>query len=1145
MVLIQSHPILERFRNARTPGDRIQALQALKNDTVGHVLKKSRWVELGVLRPVVRCVGLSRSASRHGDSHGRQDSSRRPSSATPPDSLSQVDLARLQALELLGVFASGGPSFLAPLHAAGALPAILSCIDPLTSHPRLVYAALRAMVTMSKAATLVNSSPLSAAPPPPLTVVTLADALFSNHHLGALHNIISAPQQQQHWWAESIANIAMGLIGPLCREERHQVALANAGILDDLAVKVASLVVARGQVIPGAEITAEKEGLREAIPEAASPRMDVAALLLAVTAIVGDSRLRACMMLYSPSILAIFPQIAFESSANDIYAAWNALCMGGLSNLHEQPLGALDLLLPAIPSQQSRAYFAQSSPFPPLGVSLSRDNLAALGLGGSTGKRSGSHSQPLPGWAVMSRESTSPLAPEWEAVEAESPMIPWLLGLVRSSSGMIRLAAASVLTSLFRAQLASKSREAAMALLVVPLLLRMLSDAATKGIGNGNGDDDNTVTEQRAITETALTVLARLVANKEVLQKAAVDCGATGILAKLLKESYEPSPSRSLLRPWNPTPAPSRTVTPDMASRGGKSDEDDDDDIDNEEDDNDARASKLGPVGQNALLAYRIRLRAATLKAIAALIASKYDYQKRFVEQEVMPYVVASLSPTPCKPRNAKEPMRVPKDGEAAAAGGGGADEEVDPEYGRNPVDVLVAACNCVRMLSRSIAILRVTLEDAGVAAPVLRLLRHPEIEVQNAATAVVCNLVTETSPMREQFAEADIMGILCGHAHSHNSSLRLNALWALKHFVDGVEPERKKACLEQLGSGWLVRLIAPGMEDEPSLFTWAKSGGSSSSSSSSNNNNNNHSSMDEDVVMDLPDVDDDNDEDDEDEDDEDGIEVAVAAATGAEVAGRAVSSSLYRARFPRMSHERSRTGRLRQAEAKLAMLREVELAQPRRHPNRSDDVEIQEQGLNLIRNLIGPGPSAGGSANDALRETTDMIDHLFSEIGQDRLFQILLSKLRTRVLHERGGSNMGSGTASTTGTTSTTNTTNTQARVLYPHTKIVEAVVFIMVHISASVPRHRQLVVAQTELLKALVAQFGSRNKGVRLALCHLLSNLTWREDAADTASVSLRTLELKRLGLLNQLQVLQEEDVELDVREQAKMAIHQMGRD
>lgn len=654
------------------------------------------------------------------------------------------------------------------------MPAILSCIDPLITHPRLVSAALRAIVTMSKSATLVSSSPLSPSPPP-ITIATLGDALFASSHLGALHNILASPQP--HWWSESIANVAMGLIGPLCREERHQVALASAGILDDLAVKVASLVVARGQVVPGAEIAAEKEGLREAIPEPASPRLDVAALMSAVAAILGDSRLRACMALYAPPILAIFPQIEFESSASDIYAAWNALCMGGLSNLHEQPLGALDLLLPAIPSQQSRAYFAQSSPFPPLGVSMSRDNLAALGLGGSTGKRSGSHSHPSPGWAAaLSRDmaahgsSQSPLSSEWEAAEAESPMIPWLLGLVRSSSGMIRLAAASVLTSLFRAQLASKSREAAMALLVVPLLLRMLGDAANRssastsasasasaGASSGAGND-NAVAEQRAITETALTVLARLVANREVLQKAAVDCGATVILAKLLKESYEPSPGRLVLRPWNPTPTSSRTATPDVTRRGGDhpgmedgdEDEDDDDndnDGDYEEDAQAAAASKLGPPGQNALLAHRIRLRAATLKAIAALIASKYDYQKRFVEQEVMSHVVASLSPTPSKPRSAKEKTRTPTDVEAATSG---RDDEVDPDYGRNPVDVLVAACNCVRMLSRSIAILRTTLQDAGVAAPILELLRHPEVAVQNAATAVVCNLVTETSPMRE-----------------------------------------------------------------------------------------------------------------------------------------------------------------------------------------------------------------------------------------------------------------------------------------------------------------------------------------------------------------------------------------------------------
>jgi hypothetical protein len=39
---------------------------------------------------------------------------------------------------------------------------------------------------------------------------------------------------------------------------------------------------------------------------------------------------------------------------------------------------------------------------------------------------------------------------------------------------------------------------------------------------------------------------------------------------------------------------------------------------------------------------------------------------------------------------------------------------------------------------------------DNGVVMPIFNLLSHSDIEVQIAATATVCNIVTEFSPMRE-----------------------------------------------------------------------------------------------------------------------------------------------------------------------------------------------------------------------------------------------------------------------------------------------------------------------------------------------------------------------------------------------------------
>ena len=325
-------------------------------------------------------------------------------------------------------------------------------------------------------------------------------------------------------------------------------------------------------------------------------------------------------------------------------------------------------------------------------------------------------------------------------------------------------------------------------------------------------------------------------------------------------------------------------------------------------------------------------------------------------------------------------------------------------------------------------------------------------------------------------------MKVLCEHAHSLNAALRLNALWALKHFIDGVPADLKKECLEELESGWLVQLICDDTEDE-ALYARTKNERSGSQVSPND--------MDEDIEMDQS--------------EEDNKPWQLSGT-------------------PRSSNERTRTVRLRQAERKISVLRDAELNPVRKA--RNDDLAIQEQGLNFIRNLIGP--VRAGTSSDSSRDNTEMIDYLFSQLGQDRLFGILESKLQVKFLHPF----------------SRRFSANKDSRVLYPQAKIIEAVVFILVHMAASVPRHRQIVISQTKLLQDLGKHFTSKDKDVRVALCHLITNLTWQDDSTDEDASRQRAVELKRLGLLNKLESLEQEDTELDVRERAKAAIWQINK-
>lgn len=323
---------------------------------------------------------------------------------------------------------------------------------------------------------------------------------------------------------------------------------------------------------------------------------------------------------------------------------------------------------------------------------------------------------------------------------------------------------------------------------------------------------------------------------------------------------------------------------------------------------------------------------------------------------------------------------------------------------------------------------------------------------------------------------ESGVMKVLCEHAHSDNPALRLNALWALKHFVDAVGPDLKKACLEQLEPGWLVQLICDESQ-ESSLFALKTKESAADD-------------LDEDMDMQPSDE---------------------------------PLRWLYGTNGSMQELDASRSSRLRQAEDRLASVRESELNPARKA--RSDDLAIQEQGLDFIRNFIGRPES--GVSSEAPSETTEMIDYLFSELGQDRLFEILASKLRSKVLHPFSRRAPVSGR---------------ETRVLHPQAKIIVAVICILVHMAASIPRHRQLVIAQTELLKLLAQQANSKDRGVRASLCHLVINLTWQEDEGEAQACSQRAHELKKLGFYTRMETLKHQDRDLDVRERAKTAAWQI---
>ncbi|KAI9819823.1 MAG: hypothetical protein M1832_003898 [Thelocarpon impressellum] len=857
---------------------------------------------------------------------------------------------------------------------------------------------------------------------------TLSGLLFSDGHVHNLAQILS--QSSPAPIIQKQISLAAGLIAKSCREDWHQASLANAGALDALATRLASFIVSTGFVLPGADLVARNNGTLESMPAPAPSTAELHPILEAISAIIQNSKLRAAQLLYSPAITTVFPtqppgNLPETTSGN----GWNDY---GVTP-RQAYVNPINQLLPQLPSPHHKAS-SHMTAFPPLGPNGTRAAADARHAGGRT-------------WfsdheiRAASRSSTA------AAVEEdESPLLAWLIHVTRAEHGITRLMAASVLTVLYRAGLTSKRREMALGLLVVPLLVRMFDeDLATsdRALKAAAGPDARWM--ELTIEEQAPSILAMLVTDSPALQKAAVEAHAIKRLAQMLKVAYDPVAPPVQATPWTPT-----TGRDSAASEPPST-------------------SRLGDAGVPASMMHKLTVRANTLKALAALAPFNDEYRKNIIDNGVTPFLIESLKST-----------------EGSVTNGSHATDGTSKRVG-NPQMVLLAACGALRALSRSVSILRTSLIDAGVVMPLFALLKHEDVAVQIAATAAVCNLVLEFSPMREAIMRAGVLRILCEQAHSKNAKLRLNALWALKNLVCSAENDIKISCLEELDQSWLIQLICDDME-RAALAATGENG--------------------EPVLDSSP-------EESEREDGREAEEAFIAPGVDdAKMADVGASARIDGVAIP----PGSSTGARIPTNVMMKVLGEEETNPAQRA--RRDDRAVQEQGLAFIRNLIC-GPAC-----------VEMIDFLLGKLGQERLFEILASKLRPRIVNPYSRSSRSRRAGQGGGGT----------RVIQPHGEIIVEVCFVLVHVAASQnPHHRQLLIAQTGLLKLLLPLFGHSNKNVRVALLWIIINLTCLDDQADQLACKGRALELKKLGFQGKLEAL-EHDVELDVRERTKTALSQI---
>src|SRR5271155_2280074 len=87
-----------QIRNARNSAEQIAILRALKNELIGHPLKKETVVAQGTLDPIVRLSFNTKSTRNDGKSHDHSFAAR---------PLSEEETVRLQGLHVISSIALG------------------------------------------------------------------------------------------------------------------------------------------------------------------------------------------------------------------------------------------------------------------------------------------------------------------------------------------------------------------------------------------------------------------------------------------------------------------------------------------------------------------------------------------------------------------------------------------------------------------------------------------------------------------------------------------------------------------------------------------------------------------------------------------------------------------------------------------------------------------------------------------------------------------------------------------------------------------------------------------------------------------------------------------------------------------------------
>ncbi|KAF3003004.1 hypothetical protein E8E13_005753 [Curvularia kusanoi] len=584
---------LVELSNPTSPEAQVAALRNLKNEIVGHEQRKELAVTHGVIRPLAELLkeGVIRGGKRRHSNGLTQETSNglAPSSGHAPsariryeqDSWTKEDELRFQATLVVGSLANGGPAFAAPLLAGHVLPPLLGTLRLDETPSRLVTATLMTLnqivdaVAQEKPGLDTNGQSLAA---------LVREQIYTTPVISAIAELLAQTA------ALSKANqqilLAMQLLSKTCSEDSHKKLVVEAGILDMLANKLASIAVA-DELIPHADSIRSQ---RETVP--ARFLFDI---LEAIAAVISGGYFYTARFLYSHPIQQLFgwpkarTSTAYDAPNTSIESSW-------------------DKLIPRVQTMTSKADPYTKS-WPALGsyTAVSGESFARL-----------------PSMESLQQNSSRSIITD----ESESPLFIWLMYVARRGEGAERLSACYLLALLKKFgekwplnDPSRTTRERHFSYLIIPLVVKMIEESSAQA-KKAHTLSPAARDEMRFVLERSPLVLAELVTGNKALQTAAVDARIMPTLVQILKKSFERVTTNT--KPlWHPRSASLEVKDPNI----------------------DPASSAIGKPGLSADVLHAFRVREGVLLALAALAGDQDTYRKLVIEMGAATHIIESLVP--------------------------------------------------------------------------------------------------------------------------------------------------------------------------------------------------------------------------------------------------------------------------------------------------------------------------------------------------------------------------------------------------------------------------------------------------------------------------------------------------------------------